>query len=394
MKYTHQQTVNVFLEMVQVDSPSFSEKNMVNYLVDKINSYGWNAQIERVPVLVNRFDEETLIRLANDKDVRDTEQLVVIISATDETKDPIYFCAHIDTVSPGKGVKPVIKGDMIYSDGTTVLGGDDKSGVAGLVVAVDEVIKKNIPHGKIVLIFTALEEKGHMGAHQIDINKYGVHYGYVFDTSGNVGKIMRRGQHGQSIEVTITVDDIPNHTYSATVPNALGYACDIIAKIDKKLFNADDMTFTQVLSLKTEYQPGYMVPYKAVFKITTRSFIKKDQQQQVAKILKLLDKFNAKNAKLEYKISPKQTIGYDHADTADGKLMMNKAESVIKEMGLAPEYITMGLGGHDASSFMMRGVPSIVLSCGMQEIHTTKEYINIQDLHDCTELVIRLIEKA
>ncbi|MDD4832336.1 MAG: M20/M25/M40 family metallo-hydrolase [Clostridia bacterium] len=394
MKYTHQQTVDVFLEMVKVDSPSFSEKNMVDYLVDKINSYGWDAQIERLPVLVKRFDEETKIRLANDKDVCDTEQLVVIIPATVETKDPIYFCAHIDTVSPGKGVKPVIKGDMIYSDGTTVLGGDDKSGVAGLVVAVDEVIKKKIPHGKIVLIFTALEEKGHMGAHQIDINKYGVRYGYVFDTSGNVGKIMRRGQHGQSIEVTITVDDIPNHTYSATVPNALGHACDLIAKIDKKLFNANDMTFTQVLSLKTENQPGYMVPYKAVFKILTRSFIKKDQQKRAAKIVKLLDNFKAKNAKLEYKISPKQTIGYDHADTDDGRLMMSKAESVIKEMGLAPEYITMGLGGHDASSFMMRGVPSIVLSCGMQEIHTTKEYIDIQDLHDCTELVIRLIEKA
>jgi len=205
---------------------------------------------------------------------------------------------------------------------------------------------------------------------------------------------MRRGQHGQSIEVTITVDDIPNHTYSATVPNALGLSCDLIAKIDKKLFSADDMTFTQVISLKTENQPGYMVPYKAVFKIITRSFIKKDQQKHTEKILKLLDEFDVKNAKLEYKITPKQTIGYDHADTVDGQMMMNKAESVIKEMGLTPEYITMGLGGHDASSFMMRGVPSIVLSCGMQEIHTTKEYINIQDLHDCTELVIRLIEKA
>lgn len=233
-----------------------------------------------------------------------------------------------------------------------------------------------------------------MGAHQIDIQKYGVKYGYVFDTVGHVGRIMRRSQHGQTFDAAIEVAGIPNHTYAATVPNALSLACDLIAKIEKKLFDKDDMTFTQVTKLATEYQPGYMVPFRANFKVTTRIFSKEAQQANAAKIIELLEGFSAENAALTYTFSPKQTIGYDHTLTEEGRKMMEHAEKTVREMGLTPEYITMGLGGHDASSFIMRGVPSLVMSCGMQEIHTTREFLEIKDLHDCTELIIRLIKNA
>ncbi len=394
MNYSHDQTVEAFLEMVRVDSPSFCEKNMADYLAAKIAGCGWDAEVERVPVLKDKFDADAKLRLKNNPDLSDTEQLVVTIPATDPKKDPIYFCAHIDTVNPGKGIKPIVENGIIRSDGTTVLGGDDKSGVASILVAADKAIKQKIPHGKLVLIFTALEEQGHLGAHQVDIKKYGVKYGYVFDTVGRIGRIMQRSQHGQTFDVTIEVSDIPNHTYAATVPNALGLSCDLIAKIEKKLFDKDDMTFTQVTKLTTEYRPGYMVPYKANFKIMTRSFVKEAQQKLAEKISELFDGFSGENAKLAYTLTPAQTIGYNHTLTEDGRAMMARAEKTVREMGLEPEYITMGLGGHDASSFIMRGVPSLVMSCGMQEIHTTREFLEIKDLHDCTELIIRLIKSA
>jgi tripeptide aminopeptidase len=394
MTYNHPKAVEFFLDMVRVDSPSFQEKNMVDYLCDKIKKLGWDAELERVPVLKELFPDDAKKRLESNPDASDTEQLVVIIPANCDHKPCIYFCAHIDTVKPGNNIQPVEKDGRIYSDGTTVLGSDDKSGVAAIVAAVDEIIKSKEPHGKIILLFTALEEQGHLGAHQIDINKYNPAYGYVFDTHGRVGRIMKRSQHGQTFDVTVQVSNLPNHSYAATVPNSLSLSCDLIAKIEKKLFDKEKMTFTQVTRLTNEYQPGYMVPHITKFRVTTRSFDKKAQEKNAEKIKKLFLKFKCENATLTYDVFPAKTYGYDHSLTQEGRELMKRAEKCIIEMGLEPEYITNGLGGHDASSFIVRGVPSLVLSCGMQEIHTTREFIEIKDLHNCTELILRLIRKA
>lgn len=63
-------------------------------------------------------------------------------------------------------------------------------------------------------------------------------------------------------------------------------------------------------------------------------------------------------------------------------------------MGIEFKRGRTGLGGHDASVYVKEGVPTLVLSCGMQNIHTTKEWIYVEDLHNCTELIMRLIDKA
>lgn len=395
MKYEHKQAVDLFLEMAQVDSPSYSEKNMVDYLLKLIEKLGWDCITERIPVVMSKMKEEDKCRFTEEELKIITEQLVVTIPATDPTRKSIYLCAHIDTVMPGLNIKPILTADnKIVTDGSTILGSDDKSGVASIVTAVDEIIREKIPHGKICLFFTALEEKGHIGADQIDIEKYGVDYGYVFDTVGNIGRMVVRAQHSQSIECTVTVSNLPNHAYACTVPNSLVYACDLIAQIEKGLFDKDDMTFTQVIKLDNSYDAGYMAPYKSVFKLTVRSFDQKVQQANVKKITDLFDSFNHENATLTYTFAPKKTLGYNHKLHEQDQAIMDKATQIISDMGIKPEYITMGLGGHDASSFIMKGAQSLVLSCGMQEIHTVKEWIDVNDLHNCAELIRRLIINA
>lgn len=160
MFYKHNETTEVFLGMAKTDSPSFSEKNMVDYLTRKIDEYGWEAEVERVPVRAEKFDLDAKARLKNNPDAGDTEQLVVTIPATDPEKDAVYFCAHIDTVNPGKNIKPVVEGGVIRSDGTTVLGGDDKSGVASMLVAADKVIKQDIPTAKSCLFSPRWKSRG------------------------------------------------------------------------------------------------------------------------------------------------------------------------------------------------------------------------------------------
>ena len=109
---------------------------------------------------------------------------------------------------------------------------------------------------------------------------------------------------------------------------------------------------------------------------------------------KLISAMSFENTEITYKISPEKTMGYDNTQSETGRKMMSDAAEAIKELGIQPKYLRDGLGGHDASIYRVNGVPSLVLSCGMQDIHTTREWCYAEDVSLTVELILKLIEKA
>lgn len=395
MKFKHQNAVDLFVKAVQVDSPSFSESAMVDFIINHVKEKNWDCKVIRQTIKMSDLAPEVLVRLQKEEQNKTTEQVTLIFEGNDKAKAPIFFAAHIDTVDPGNGVKPIFTNDgKITSDGTTILGSDDKSGVAPMLAAMETIINEKRKHGKVVLIFTALEEKGLIGARFVPIKDYGVKYGFVFDTTESVGNIVERVLHGQTFEITVEVANIPNHAKAFLVPNALTTAAEIINKIPKGLFEKEEYTFCQVYKLTTSNEPGYSVANKAVITGTMRSFIPTELKVLRDQMMFLLDNFKQENTTVTYSISPKETLGYDQSQSETGRLMMSNAEKVFAEMGIQSQHIRYGLGGHDASIFARNGVPSLVLSCGMQDVHTVREWIYVEDLHNCTELILRLIDKA
>ena len=387
-------TVELFLKAVQVDSPSFSEKAMTDFLAEEIARRGWDCEIHRQTIFMKDLDEDSKARLSAEEREKSTEQMQVVIEGNDPSKAAVFFCAHIDTVEPGKNIRPVIDGDKIRTDGTTVLGSDDKAGVCAMITAVDRALKENLPHGKIVLVFDALEEKGLLGARFVPIRELGVDYGFVFDTMGSVGQLVERVQHSHSFEIRLKVKDIPNHSHAFLVPNALTIASELIVKLPKGLWNKEEYTFLQVSNLKTSREAGYGVPNEAVITGTMRSFVKGELELLRMQFEEIVKNFSAPNTEITYDVKPQHTLGYDHTQTETGRLMIQKAEEALTDLGRTPEHSRHGLGGHDASIFVEKGVPTMVLSCGMQDIHTTKEWIYLQDLTDSSELIYRLIRSA
>ena len=396
-KYSHQNAVDLFVRMVQVDSPSFSESAMVDFIENEVKTLGWDCKILRQRINMRDLEDDVKERLPADELEKETEQIQIVIEADEAGKDkaPVFFAAHIDTVEPGKGIKPVFTDDgKITSDGTTVLGSDDKSGVAAIMAAGDETLKSGKPHGKIVLVFTALEEKGLLGARFVPIKDLGVKYGFVFDTVGSVGLAVERVQHSCGVTINMQVADIANHANGALKPNALTYACELINELPKGVINEEDYTFSQITSLKTTNEPGYMVPDKAEIKGTIRSFIPEEALTLRKQYEAIIKRFKRENLTVTYKLGSLKTMGYDHSKTEIGNLMLGNAQKIFEEMGIEFKRGRTGLGGHDASVYVKEGVPTLVLSCGMQNIHTTKEWIYVEDLHNCTELIMRLIDKA
>ena len=150
----------------------------------------------------------------------------------------IMMSAHMDTVVPGEGVKPIVEGDIIRTDGTTVLGGDDKSGCAVIIEVIRSLQEQNIPHAPIEAIFSICEEVGLLGAKNVDVSKLKAKYGIVFD-SDDPGFLFTKGPSSNHMEYRIHgleshAGVAPEEGISAIKIAAEGIAAMKLGRIDQE----------------------------------------------------------------------------------------------------------------------------------------------------------------
>ena len=135
---------NLLLELVQIDSISRKERDVAERIKQYCAEMGAAVEIDDAGEKVGGNSGNVIARFAG--------------TITDA--EPIMMSAHMDTVVPGEGVKPVVEGDIIRSDGTTVLGGDDKSGCAVIIETIRCLQEQQIPHAPIEAVFSICEEVG------------------------------------------------------------------------------------------------------------------------------------------------------------------------------------------------------------------------------------------
>lgn len=180
--------VNEFLRLVQIDSETGNERAICDYLIDVFTGLGCMVEEDDSAV-------ETGLGSGN---------LYILLPATDPEREPVLLSAHMDTVPPGIGVKPRIDEDgYIRSDGTTVLGSDDKAGIAAIIEAVRLSKESGQRHGPVELLISAGEEAGLLGLKTFK-RPLQSRRGYVLDASGPVGKVnvSEAGKTKLIVEVT------------------------------------------------------------------------------------------------------------------------------------------------------------------------------------------------
>src|SRR5690625_21550 len=163
-----------FLELVQIDSETKFERKIADALKAKFQALGLEV-----------FEDESAKVTGHE-----AGNLICRLTGTVEDVPTIFFTAHMDTVLPGKGVQPAKEGEDIVSDGPTILGADDKAGIAAILETIRMLQEGNIPHGDIEFIITSGEESGVVGAKALDIDLVQASYGYAIDSSGPVGEIV------------------------------------------------------------------------------------------------------------------------------------------------------------------------------------------------------------
>ena len=159
--------VNDFSDLVRIDSPSGEEWDVALHVSERLSNLGFHVARDDHGNVIAREDGDT----------------------------PLILSAHMDTVDPGRSIKPQVVGDRITSDGSTILGGDCKAGVAAILEALESVKEEGRPRRTLEVILTRGEEIGLVGASNLDFSMIRGREAVVFDGNGPVNTITGRQPH-------------------------------------------------------------------------------------------------------------------------------------------------------------------------------------------------------
>lgn len=177
---------NLFLEMIQIYSPSKGEKDMADFIEAYLAKRGIQFQSDN----------------AGEGYGGNGRNIVAHIPGTKEGI-PLGFAAHMDQIEPCRDVKAVIDGSIIRTDGTTTLGGDDKSGIAAILEALEDILESGEEHRDIYLVFTFSEEISMQGTKHMDLSILPCKDLVIADATGNTGVIAYKAPAMEAIEVTV-----------------------------------------------------------------------------------------------------------------------------------------------------------------------------------------------
>ncbi|MFZ5352713.1 MAG: M20/M25/M40 family metallo-hydrolase [Bacillota bacterium] len=361
--------INEFIEMVQIPSLSLKEKEFSNVLINKLKELGMEVYVDN----------------AGEKCGGNTGNVIAKLKGTANVP-PVLFGAHMDTVTPGEKIKPQIKDGVIYSDGTTILGADDKAGIAAILEAIRHIKENNIPHGDIELAFTIAEEGGLYGAKYLDYSKISSKTAFILDSSGEIGDVIIQGPAQMKIYTTIK----GRAAHAGVSPESGISAIQVAARAvnSMKLLRIDEETTANV-GVITGGTATNIVCDSVYMRFEARSLKKEKAEAQIQHMVECIE-----NACRDFSTTADIEIEHSYpafkveADTDIIKLV----DSAVKNIGMTPQYRSTG-GGSDTNVFNGNGISAVTLAIGMNNVHTTNENIAINSIVKSAELVAAIIQQ-
>jgi tripeptide aminopeptidase len=330
----------------------------------------------------------------------------------------LCFCAHVDTApdASGTGVKPILHKnyqgqdivlpddtnqvlrkadfpylerltghDIITASGTTLLGSDDKAGVAEIMDAAHFLITHpEVKHGKIRLLFTPDEEVG-KGTAKVDMQKLGADFGYTLD-GGEAGSLEDETFSADGVQLVIHgVITHPGYAKDKMV-NALKIAGDVLASLPRAELSPET----------TDGKQGFIHPVrvdgiaeKATIDFIIRDFVtdglKKKEDFLLSIVEMVMDNYPA--ATFEFNVTEQYRNMKEVLDKYPQ--VVEFAKEAIQRSGLALKMESIR-GGTDGSRLSFMGLPCPNLFAGEQAIHSKLEFISVQDMNKAVETIVHL----
>lgn len=299
------------------------------------------------------------------------------------TGSPVLFSCHLDTVAPGRGIQPVVADGVIRSGGETVLGADDKSGVAAVMEALESILESGKPHRPVELLFSVCEEVGLKGAKYADYSRFASKEALVLDNDAP-GLINHRAPANVHLHIQVQGRAAHAAVSHGEGIHALKAAAAAIAQIPCGAPDGDT-----VMNVANFLAPGptNVVPAQASFDMEIRSFVEEKLQGYIQQTRQALDAACGQYG-ASYTLEVER-----HSDVLDVPLdspVLQQIQAIYRQMGVETR-VESTFGGCDATWLCANGIRALNTGTGMANVHGTGEHIAIKDLETTTRMVEALM---
>ena len=363
-----QRLVDQFVEMAKIASPSRKEAKFAAYMKKELEALGFSVE----------FDN------AGEKVGGDTGNLIATLPGT-KTAEPLMFCCHMDTVLPCEGIQPIIDGDVIHSDGTTILSGDDKAGIVAIVEAIRRIRERKVEHGLLQVVLTICEEVGMYGSKGLDYSKIKAKRAFIFDSSGAIGKIVVQGPAKDVIKAVVH----GRSAHAGLAPEKGISAIQVAARaIDKMTLLRIDEETTANLGTISGGMATNIVADQVEVVAEARSLLNEKLDKQSGHMKECFEQ-----AAREYGAGVDVTIDRSYAafQLSPDTPAVKQCVEAMQRLGLEPKLQSTG-GGSDCNVFNGHGITAVDLAIGMTDVHSKEESIKISDMETVTRLIESIIE--
>ena len=363
---------NTFIELVSVPCPSCDEKREADFLVKKLQELGMEPKVDR----------------AGEQCGGTTGNVWGFLKGDVPGALRLFFEAHMDSVAPTTGTNVIEKDGVLYSDGTTTLGGDDKSGVAAVLEAMQCIIENDLPHGDIQVCFTIGEETGSYGVRYMDKTMIQADAGYCMDCGGHPGAIFNASPKAINLKLKVKGKSAHAGLEPEKGINAIMLAADALHALPA-YGRIDEETTLSVDMIDGGLAPN-IVPEACEIVIDMRCPNQTKLERLKKETVEIFrNVVEAKGGAVEVavkEVAPGVNLNTDHATV---KLAATAAE----KLGFP---VSTGFTGgcSDANFLCGMGLPTVLLATGMDKIHTTEERLALEDLYNAASWVLGIVEEA
>lgn len=360
--------LSLFEQLVSIDSPSFSERALCDFLQERLRALG-----------LSPAEDSSAVRTGGN-----CGNLYTWVHG-DPAFSPLLFCAHMDTVEPSRGKRMQIhEAGTITSSGATVLGADDCAGIAAILEALTALKQEGLPHRPLEILFTAAEEPYCAGIAEFDFSALRSKEAYVFDLSGPVGSAAYQAPTILSFRATFCGRCAHAGFSPEDGIHAIKAAGLAVAQVPCGRTDADTTVNFGTISGGTA---DNIVPDRCVLTGEIRSFSDAKATAQLKTISDALQSA-AKACRATVEIQSKRhTVAYRIGLAYP---VVKRFQCACAQLGL-PEHLCTTHGGSDNNPLVQHGIRGLVLATAMNNCHSCSEYTTRDELARAAELALFLM---
>lgn len=362
--------LQTFIDLVRLDSPPKREAAVAAYAHAALAAAGAEVDIDD----------------SRGATGSDTGNLIAGFPATAPGR-AIVFSAHMDCVEPCCGVEPVVHDGVVRSAGETVLGADDKAGIAAIIETFRRVAEESIPHAGLKAVLTVAEEQGLTGAKALDPSRVRGDLCLVLDADGAIGGIVTAAP----THWTFAAEFRGRAAHAGVCPeqgcSAIAMASEAVSHM--RLGRVDEESTANIGTIHGGKATNVVAPL-----VTITGECRSRDRAKVEALRAEMDSAMRRTAeRASGAVDIEWTLEYEGYSLPGDHPLVALVEDACADIGVAHHTFATG-GGSDANIFWAKGVPALVLASGMADVHGTEEHLAVKDLEDLAALLVAIVRRA